>query len=213
MRNSLIIGVCGGSAAGKSLFAQHLQKLLKTPSSILSQDRYYKDIGPLTPEERVMENFDHPDAIDHDQLVRDLDMFRSGKSINIPLYDFVSCCRTGFETIESPPPLLLLEGLFLLCVPEIVSRLDFSVFIDSSETCRVERIVARDLATRGRTEETVRQNLERYVLPMHNQFIQAFKDKASAVVENNVNKKEHLHSLVSQVTTQILDQFPFLGPK
>ncbi len=213
MSEKTIVGICGGSAAGKSLLARFLQKEIQSSSFILSQDRYYKNIGPLTPEERLKENFDHPEAIDHDRLVQDLKRFQRGEAIEIPKYDFVSCSWTGFEKINDLPPVLILEGLFILCVPEILALLDFSIFIDSNEEKRVQRIIRRDLKTRGRTEETVRENLSKWVLPMHNQFIQSYNDKANLVVKNNSDEKETLSELAKQAAFTLKHQFPSLGAR
>ena len=65
MNNKFIIGVAGGSGSGKSTVTEHILEVIgKDSVSVLIQDNYYKDLAKLTPEQRRMVNFDHPDAFD-----------------------------------------------------------------------------------------------------------------------------------------------------
>jgi uridine kinase len=180
-----LIGICGGSAAGKTLLAAHLKDLLGDKSAILSQDHYYRDIGPLTTEERLKVNFDCPEAIDEELFLEDLKKLKAGKAIRIPTYDYVSCSRTGHLKPQKFPKFVLVEGLFLLAVKKVRDLLDHSFFVDCPEKVRVRRILRRDLNERGKTYEVAWTNIQKYVLPMHRQHIEPYKKHAERVFVND----------------------------
>lgn len=198
-----LIGICGGSAAGKTLLATELQRLLGNDATILSQDRYYCDIGPLTFEQRLEVNLDCPEAIEEDRFVRDLKELRAGRPIRIPNYDYASCSRTGYTEPQKPRSFVLIEGLFLLTLEEIRQLLDFSCFIDSSEEVRVRRILHRDLTERGKTYEVARSNLQRYVLPMHQRYIKPFKKFADLIVRNDGDNPSALQEAARAIFTRV----------
>ncbi len=62
---SIVIGIAGGSGAGKTTFARALYEKLGQAENIvyLTHDFYYKDITHLSLEERSKTNFDHPSAL------------------------------------------------------------------------------------------------------------------------------------------------------
>ncbi len=180
-----IIGVCGGSAAGKTLLARELCSALAGDAFILSQDSYYRAIGPLTKEERLHVNFDVPEAIENERLVADLNRLRLGEPIEVPIYDFATSARIGVNPPQAPLRFVVVEGLFLFCVPELRELLDFKVFVDADEASRVRRILPRDLTERGKSRDDALANIHHYVLPMHRKYIDPFRGMADRVVENH----------------------------
>ena len=85
MKNSIIIGIAGGSASGKTSISRQVYEFFKGSHTtcIIKQDDYYKDQSHLSFEERVKTNYDHPFAFDNDLLVEQLKQLKEGKSISI----------------------------------------------------------------------------------------------------------------------------------
>ena len=83
MKNSIIIGIAGGSASGKTSISRQVYEVFKGSHTtcIIKQDDYYKDQSHLSFEERVKTNYDHPFAFDNDLLVEQLKQLKEGKSI------------------------------------------------------------------------------------------------------------------------------------
>ncbi|RTG85121.1 uridine kinase [Schistosoma bovis] len=82
-----VIGICGGSASGKTSVARVIIESLDVQ-------------WVLTPEQRLQAiachyNFDHPSAFDLDLLENHLRRLRDGKTIEVPEYDFKTHSRTS----------------------------------------------------------------------------------------------------------------------
>ena len=92
MKNSIIIGIAGGSASGKTSISRQVYEFFKGSHTtcIIKQDDYYKDQSHLSFEERVKTNYDHPFAFDNDLLVEQLKQLKEGKSISKPTYDYTN---------------------------------------------------------------------------------------------------------------------------
>ena len=85
----ILIGICGGSGSGKSTVTEQLLKNTGgARCTVIRQDNYYKDQSHLSPEERVKTNYDHPFAFDNDLFIEHLMALKSGKSVDMPEYDF-----------------------------------------------------------------------------------------------------------------------------
>uniref|UniRef100_A0A3Q3QU96 Phosphoribulokinase/uridine kinase domain-containing protein n=3 Tax=Monopterus albus TaxID=43700 RepID=A0A3Q3QU96_MONAL len=102
-KQPFLIGVAGGTASGKSSVCNKIMELLgqneidhhQRQVAILSQDSFYR---VLTPEQKAKAlrgqfNFDHPDAFDNDLIITTLWDIKEGKTVHIPVYDFVSHSR------------------------------------------------------------------------------------------------------------------------
>ena len=87
MKSPMLIGIAGGTGSGKSTFAEGLKKLFPDDITIISYDNYYKPQDHITYEERVKTNYDCPDALDTDLLVKHLRQLCEGESIDMPNYD------------------------------------------------------------------------------------------------------------------------------
>ena len=91
----IIIGIAGGSGSGKTTVVNKIIELLPKDSvSVMSQDAYYWDNGHLPAEEKKKINFDHPDSIEWDLLIRHLDVLKSGYSVEMPMYTYTTCARS-----------------------------------------------------------------------------------------------------------------------
>ena len=179
----MIIGIAGGSGAGKTTVARSIAEGLGQENvAYLSQDWYYMDHSQLTLEERAKLNMDHPNAFDSQLLIAHLNQLRQGFSIEVPAYDFSSFNRTIATTPMSPKSVVILEGILILAIPELRSVLDFKVFVDADPDIRLIRRLERDIKERGRTfDETIKRYLST-VRPMHEAFVEPSKRYADIIV-------------------------------
>ena len=60
----------------------------------LQHDSYYNDHSHLSPEERDLCNYDHPDSLDTPLLVQHLYDLYHWHAIEVPIYDFATHSRT-----------------------------------------------------------------------------------------------------------------------
>ena len=95
----LIIGIAGGSGSGKTTVVKAITEQLKDRVVVIPQDSYYKDLGHLTEQEKRDHNFDHPDSIDFDLLCQQLKELKEGKTIEQPIYSYITCGRSKDETV------------------------------------------------------------------------------------------------------------------
>ncbi len=178
-----LIGICGGSGAGKTTLAVELIRRLGTDRvSALAFDAYYRDLSHLTMKERIRVNYDHPDSLDNELFAQHLADLRQGRDIEVPEYDFANHTRTGATILVEAREIVLVEGILLFSFPGIHDLLDYAVFIDVAEDVRLERRIQRDMRERGRDADDVRRQFAEFVAPMHDRFVQPYRDHADLVV-------------------------------
>ncbi len=178
----LILGVAGCSGSGKTTLARELTAQLG--ARLLPLDLYYRDLSDVPVAKRTQHNFDHPDSLESDLLLRQLDQLAAGKAIERPFYDFSTHTRVPdrSEHIE-PAPVLIVEGILALHYPELRRRFDLSVFVHTPTAVCLARRIDRDVRERGRTEQTVREQFAATTLPMAEQFVLPSAAHASVTVE------------------------------
>jgi uridine kinase len=179
----MIIGIAGGSGAGKTTVARTIaERLGKENVAYLSQDWYYNDRSNMTLKQREKENLDHPKAFDTKLLVSQLNLMRQGMPIEVPVYDYSIHTRTSNTIHMTPKSVAILEGILVLAIEELRSILDFKVFVDADPDIRLIRRLERDIKERGSTYEST---IERYlstVKPMYDAFIEPSKRYADIIV-------------------------------
>jgi uridine kinase len=179
----MIIGIAGGSGAGKTTVASSIaERLGKENVAYLSQDWYFQDQSDLTMEERGKLNMDHPNAFDSQLLVAHLNQLRQGVPIETPTFDFTTYTRNPTTTPMSPQSVVILEGILVLAIPELRTVLDFKVFVDADPDIRLIRRLERDIKERGSTfDNTIKRYLST-VRPMHEAFVEPSKRYADIIV-------------------------------
>ena len=160
-----VLVVAGGTASGKSSIVSRF--VAATGAAHLSHDRYYFD----APQPRG-HDFDHPDALDTDRLVADVERLKRGESVDLPVYNFASHSRSGATEIMHSAPLIVVEGILVLADSRLAALADLAVFVDAPEPVRFERRLRRDMVERGRTEESVRAQYAETVKPNHDRFVE-----------------------------------------
>ena len=121
----MVIGIAGGSGSGKTTVVKALTEQLKEKVVVLPQDSYYKDSSHLPLEERQKVNFDHPDSIDFPLLTSQLEQLKQGKTIEQPVYSYLTCSRSKTETITvTPAEVIIIEGILIFTCAELRKQMD-----------------------------------------------------------------------------------------
>ncbi len=179
----LVIGIAGGTGSGKTTVVRKIMdKLPADEVAILPQDSYYRDNGHLPLEDRQKINFDHPDAIEFDLLVKHLKQLKANQSIKQPVYSYLSCLRSEETIAVNPTKVVIVEGILVLTNPELRELMDLKVFVDAEADERLMRVIQRDIEERGRTVDKVLNRYQKTVKPMHLQFIEPCKRYADLIV-------------------------------
>ena len=107
--SSMVIGICGGSGSGKTTLAKNIKDSLGNNAVLISMDSFYKAQPGTTYEERCLTNYDHPNSIDIDVMVKCLKDLKEGRATDIPVYDFTIHNRSDepWEHLESAPVMLI----------------------------------------------------------------------------------------------------------
>ena len=194
-----MIGVVGGSGAGKTTLVWGLTDRLGADVSVLWFDEYYHDLVHLTPDERALVNYDHPDSLDVDLLVSHLDGLLAGRPAEVPVYDFTTHTRTGTTRRVDPRPVIVVDGILVLAFPVIRERLDVSVFVEAPAEVRLARRLNRDVRERGRTPESVRTQFAATVAPMHDAFVSPCRDLADLTLDGQGDLVANLGLIVDRL--------------
>lgn len=197
-----IVAIVGGSAAGKSWLADQLQSALGNRAARLSLDDFYRDRSHLSPARRARINFDHPRAIDWQSVERVLHDCMKGRATQVPSYDFATHSRRKKTKVLRPKPVILMEGLWLLHRRSLRKIFSLSIFIDCPAKTRLGRRLARDVASRGRTRESVQQQFAEDVEPMHASHVLPQARWAQIRLQTPIKKADllRLSELVAQKT-------------
>lgn len=201
----LIIGIAGGTGSGKtSLVEELLIRFEKKEVSFLSQDSYYHDTSNLSYSKRTQLNFDHPDAIDFNLLVKHIEELKNGKIIQQPVYSFKEHNRTGKSIPISPNKVLLVEGILLFTHSALRKLLDVKIYVKADDDERLIRRLKRDINQRGRTLEEILNRYQKTLKPMHQQFIAPSKEFADLIIPTNQYNKAAV-DIVQAIIQQGLD--------
>ncbi len=186
----LVIGIAGGSGSGKTTVVNAIVSQLKDRVVVIPQDSYYKDSSHLPLEERQQINFDHPDAIDFELLSSQLADLKLGKSVEQPVYSYITCSRSKEETITvNPADVIIIEGILVFTCKELRDQMDIKLFVDADDDDRLMRVMARDIIERGKTVETVIERYTKTVKPMYLQFIEPSKRYADIIIPQGGHNK------------------------
>ena len=202
----VVIGVAGGSGSGKTTVVRRIVESIGTDQvAVLEHDRYYRDRGALRLEERAALNYDHPDALETDLLVRHLVELRAGRPIQLPVYDYTTYTRRPMTEPVEPRTAVIVEGILIFVDAALRELMDVKVFVDTDDDTRFIRRLTRDVAERGRTMESVIEQYLSTVKPMHLEFVEPSKRYADIIVPqggHNTVAIDMLLTLIRSLTTR-----------
>jgi len=205
-RRPVVLGIAGGSGSGKSTVVSEVMRHLGPDvASVIRHDWYYRDLSHMTLEERAAINFDHPDSLETSLLTSQVAALLAGRPVQAPTYDFSAHARRG-DTVEiKPTPVLILDGILVLAHSELRRLMDLRVFVDTDADLRLIRRVRRDTEQRGRTAESVMDQYERTVRPMHLEFVEPSRRHADLLVPEGGYNRVAVDLLVERVRKLLIE--------
>lgn len=202
MKKTLIIGVTGGSASGKTSVSQAILSMFKDENiAMIEHDSYYKDQSQLTFEERTKTNYDHPLAFDTDYLIAQLKELQNGRAVDIPTYDYANHTRSEKTYRQEPVDVLIVEGILVLENEKLRNLMDIKVFVDTDDDVRILRRIRRDIEERGRTLDSVITQYMDAVKPMYHQFIEPTKRYADVIIPEGVSNTVGVDILTTKIAS------------
>lgn len=202
--NSILIGIAGGTGSGKTTLADKLvENFGDDEVCIIRHDNYYKRHDELTYEERTHLNYDHPNAFDTPLLLEHIDQLKSGKPIQVPVYDYTIHNRSDEFITVNPAPVIVLEGILIFAEQELCNQMDIKVFVDTDADVRILRRILRDVKERGRALDNIVDQYLTTVKPIHEQFVEPSKRRADIIIPEGGENAVALEMLIERVKKQL----------
>lgn len=183
IKKTIIMGISGASASGKSLLANTIVNELGSDQVVvISEDSYYKDHGNIPFEERAKINYDHPNSLDHELLYQHLQQLQAGQPVNVPIYNHALHAREKETRRIGQHSIIVLEGILLFIEKPLRELMDIRIFMETAlDICLIRRM-KRDMNERKRSLDSVIKQYEETVRPMYLQFIEPSKRYADIIV-------------------------------
>jgi len=207
IKTGLLVGIAGGSGAGKTtlvnVISEKLKALASIEATIVNHDSYYKEYSHLSKTEKDRLNFDHPNSLDNRLFVEHLALLKQGQSVLAPVYDFATHSRLTNTIIIKPSSVILVDGILLLVEPKIREILDIKIFLDTPADIRILRRLHRDINERGRTVESVINQYLTTVRPMHEQFVEPSKQYADLILFGENWSESQLETVINLILNKL----------
>lgn len=185
--DTIIIGVAGGTGSGKSTFTNRLKAFFGDRITVIYHDNYYRRHDDIPFEERKLINYDHPDALETDLLVRHLQEFKEGRSIECPIYDFARHNRSNQVAEIKPSRVIIVEGILILQDARLRDLFDIKIYVDADADERILRRALRDMKERGRDLDNIIEQYLTTVKPMHYMYVAPTRYLADIVINSGFN--------------------------
>ncbi|OGT52509.1 MAG: uridine kinase [Gammaproteobacteria bacterium RIFCSPHIGHO2_12_FULL_41_15] len=203
----MIIGIAGPSASGKSLLANTIVSELGSDKVVvISEDCYYKDNKNISFDERLKINYDHPNSIDHDLLIKHLKQLQSGETVEVPTYDHTKHERTTKTQTVGQHRIIVLEGILLFSDIKLRDTMDICIFMDAPLDICLARRLTRDIVERNRSVESVLEQYHATVRPMYLQFIEPSKRYADIIVPRGGENRIAIEMIKAKMRELLTDE-------
>ena len=178
-----VLSICGASCSGKTFCLNTIKNALPAENvTVLSQDHYYFSGNEET-------NYDVPEAIDFQLLIKHVKELIAGNSIQCPIYDFATHSRLK-QTIEiKSSKIIIVEGILIFTQKELLSLFDLKIYISAYPELALSRRLKRDVEERGRTIEEITERYFKDVLPSTKRYVEPSEDFSDIVLKNNTKDK------------------------
>ncbi len=203
--NPFLIGICGGSASGKTTAAYFITRYLGEENCLLfSLDNYF--YGPNDEERKNIQNynFDRPEALDLDLAYKHLTQLRNGETIDMPVYSFNVSKRMPYTQKVSPKSVIIFEGIFALHEKRMRDLMDLKLFFDLDSDIRLMRRISRDISDRSRQIDTVLNRYLTFVKPAFDLYIKPRRKYADFVIP-----QDNFSSLPVEIISQVVNNKVF----
>jgi uridine kinase len=196
----VIIGVAGGSGSGKTTVVREIiRNLGKSDVTVIHHDSYYRDVSHLSFDERTRINYDHPNSLETALLVSHLHQLKTGRSVEVPVYDFAEHNRSVTTESAEPRRVIIVDGLLILWDADLRNLMDIKVFVDTDSDLRFIRRLRRDIQERGRTAESVIEQYTLTVRPMHLEFVEPSKRYADVIIPEGGYNRVGVDMLLTKI--------------
>ena len=200
MGRPYVVGIAGGTGSGKTTVAERLAEAMPRGRCVtIDHDAYYRDQSHLSPDDRAAVNYDHPASLDSELLARHLGELRSGRAVEIPIYDFATHTRRAETRRIEPSRVIIVEGILVFAEPALRDQMDIKIFVDTDPDIRLMRRIWRDLEERGRTFQSVRDQYYASVRPMHIEHVEPSKRWADLIVPEGGDNKIALDVILGRL--------------
>ncbi|XP_013404707.1 uridine-cytidine kinase-like 1 [Lingula anatina] len=206
LKEAFVIGLCGGSASGKTTVAKKIIEALDVQwVSVLSMDSFYKVLTKEQHEEAARNeyNFDHPDSFDFDLMVQTLRRLKYGKRVDVPIYNFQTHAREKEKKTLYGANVVIFEGIMTFCNKQLLELMDMKIFVDTDSDVRLARRLKRDITERGREIEGVLKQYHKFVKPAYDHYIAPTMVHADIIVPRGGENKIALNLIVTHVHNQL----------
>ena len=200
---SLVVGIAGGTSSGKTTITRSIVERFGSDVTVIYHDNYYREHHELSYDERVKLNYDHPNAFDTDMLVRDLTALKAGKTVQCPLYDYVTYDRSENTITIKPARIIIVEGILIYHFEELRALMDIKLYVDADADVRILRRISRDVKERGRTLDSVINQYLTTVKPMHEAFVEPSKRYADVIVPEGGENRVALEMVIGSMTSHL----------
>ncbi|XP_018397206.1 PREDICTED: uridine-cytidine kinase-like 1 isoform X2 [Cyphomyrmex costatus] len=201
-----VIGICGGSASGKTTVATKIIESLDVPwVTLLSMDSFYKVLNEKQHEMAAHNeyNFDHPDAFDFELLKTTLQRLKEGRMVEVPIYNFVTHRRESRTKTMYGANVIIFEGILTFYNVDVLKLCDMKVFVDTDADVRLARRLRRDISQRGRDLEGVLKQYSKHVQPAFYYYIAPLMAHADIIVPRGGENEVAIELIVQHVHTQL----------
>lgn len=206
MRKILVIGIAGGSGSGKTTLMKNLVERFGEAVTVVSHDNYYKRHDDMTYEQRCLINYDEPDAFETDLMARHLDLLKQGQAIDCPVYDYTVHNRSDEVLRIEPRPVIIVEGILIFADAALRELMDIRIFVDTDADVRLCRRIKRDVNKRGRTVESVLNQYQQTVKPMHEKYVEPSKKHANLIVPEGGKNFVALDMIIDRIQRHLNQQ-------
>lgn len=199
-KRPIVFGVAGGTASGKTTVAHSiLDAVGASQVAYLAHDAYYRDMSHLPLEERARLNYDHPQSLETDLLVRHVRQLLAGEDVQVPIYDFTQHRRTSQTKPITASPIILVEGILIFTHRQLRDLMDIKVYVDTDADVRFIRRMTRDMQDRGRSLKSIVKQYLETVRPMHLEFVEPSKRYADVIIPRGGMNQVALDMVVSRL--------------
>ncbi len=171
---------------------------------VISQDHYYKPFSEQLTDKNGVVNFDLPEAIDFNRLLKDMRLLKNGKTVELVEYTFNNTNKFPEKLTFIPTPILIIEGLFIMCDPTLYGMLDLKLFIEAKEELKLERRLKRDVYERAMTHGQILYQWNEHVKPSFDRYLLPVKEEVDMIIVNNQHRETKHQILAAYLKNFIL---------